>query len=100
MEQLLASSSSWMNLLGSVGILFAGHIANKYIIPFLKIGKRKQYAQYIATIADEVTDDLKSKYEEKEWLKHLDEAVDMLISICDISPVIATRAVKAAAARK
>jgi hypothetical protein len=100
MESIFGNSGSIFNLLGSIGILLVGHLANKYVIPFLKIGKRKQYAQYIAAIANEVTDDLQSKYPEKEWLKHLDEAVDSLISICDISPEIARRAINAVVGRK
>lgn len=47
----------------------------------------------------EITDDLKMKYPEKEWLKHLDEAVDSLISICNISSEIANRAINASASR-
>ncbi len=100
MESFISNSGSLFNLLGSIGILVAGHLVNKYILPFLKIGKRRQYAEYIAVIASEVTDDLKQKYPEKTWLKHLDEAVDILISICDVSPAVARRAVNAAAGRK
>ena len=86
MDSFFSQGTSWLGLLGSAGILVLGHVANKYVIPFLKIGKRNQYAQYIATIADEITDDLKNKHPQKEWLKHLDSAVDMLITICNISP--------------
>ena len=100
METLFGQPSSWLSLLGSIGIIFAGHIANKYVIPFLKIGNRKDYAQYIAAIADEITDDLKNKYPEKEWLQHVDAAVDSLIAICDISPQVARRAINAAMSRK
>ena len=76
MESFLFQPQSWLGILGSVGLVLAGHIANKYVIPYLKIGKRQQYAQYIAVIADEVTNDLKEKYPEKDWIKHIDEAVD------------------------
>ena len=100
MESLFSNSGSLFNLLGSIGIIVAGHLANKYILPFLKIGKRRQYAEYIAVIASEVTDDLRQKYPDKSWLKHLDEAVDSLIAICDVSPAVARRAVNAAAGRK
>lgn len=100
MDSIFSNTSSWMGLLGSIGALIIGHVANKYLIPFLKIGKRKQYAQYIATIADEVTDDLRNKYPEKDWLQHLDEAVDLLVSICEISPQVARRAISAAMNRK
>lgn len=97
---LLQDPTSWLGMLGSVGLMLLGHLANKYVIPFLKVGKRKQYARYIAAIADELTDDLKNRYPEKEWLKHIDEAVDSLISICGVSPDIARRAVSAAVGRK
>ncbi len=100
MESFLLDSGSWLGLLGSVGLLLAGHLAKKYVIPFLSVGNRKQYASYIATIADELTDDLRAKYPDKEWLQHLDEAIDTLIEICGISEDIARRAINASAARK
>ncbi len=76
MEPILTHPDSWLSLLGTVALLIGTYIANRYVVPFLKIGKRQKYAQLIATIADEVTDDLRNKYPEEEWLKHLDEAVD------------------------
>ena len=100
MEAVLSQAGSWAGLLGSVALVLATYVANKYVIPFLKVGKRQHYAQFIATIADEVTDDLRNKYPNKLWLKHLDEAIDRLITICDVSPEIARRAISAAAARK
>ena len=100
MGSFFSQSTSWLGLLGSIGFLFAGHVANKYIIPFLKIGKRKQYAQFVATIADDVTDDLRNRYPQKEWLKHIDDAVDTVISICGISPQAARRAISASMNRK
>lgn len=100
MESFLLQTGSWLGLLGSIGLLLVGHMAKKYVIPFLKIGKRQQYAQFIAIIADEITDDLKNKYPDKVWLKHLDEAVDSLIAICSVSPEIARRAINASVARK
>ena len=36
----------------------------------------------------------------REWLKHLDEAVDRIAEVCDISQEIALRAARAAASRK
>jgi hypothetical protein len=93
-------SSSWLGLLGSVALLVAANVARKYVIPFLQVGKRQKYAEYIATIADEVMDDLKQTYPEKAWLKHLDEAVERLAAICGISADIARRAVNAAVSRR
>ena len=100
MESLFSQPASWLGLISSTGLLLLGHVANKYVIPFLKIGKRKQYAQYVATIADEITDDLKNRYPEKDWVKHLDSAIDTLISICNISPQVARRAISASLSRK
>ena len=100
LESILGSSTSWFGLLGSIGLLVAGQIANKYVIPFLKVGKRKSYAGYIAAMADELTDDLRQKYPDKEWLKHLDEAIDLLTELCEISPEVASRAINASVARK
>ena len=100
MEAILSQPDSWVSILGSVAMLLAGWAANKYAIPFLKVGKRQKYAQFIATIADEVIDDLRNKYPDKKWLEYLDEAVDRLIAICGASPEIARRAISAASARK
>ena len=100
MESIFFNPGSWLGFLGSVGLALTAHIARKYIIPFLKIGKRQRYAGYIATIADEITDDLRTRHPNKQWLQHMDEAVDRLIDICGISPEIARRAIRASAARK
>ena len=61
-----------------------------------------RYAQFIAYIADDVTDELAAKYPEKEWLRYLDEAIDKVIEICGLqdSSEVAKRAVNAAIARK
>jgi len=99
-EGLFLQPGSWFSVLGSLGLVLAGHVVSKYVIPFLAVGRREQYARYVALIADEVTDDLRGKYPDKEWLKHLDEAVDRLISICGIAPDVARRAVNASAVRK
>jgi hypothetical protein len=99
-DPIISGTGSWLTVLGSVGLLLAGHLARKYIIPFLQIGKRQRYAQFIAAIADEVTDDLRNRYPQRAWLKHLDEAIDALVAICGVSSEIARRAVNAAVARK
>lgn len=100
MEGLFLQPGSWFSVLGSLGLVLAGHAVRKYVLPFLTIGRRERYARYIARIADDVTDDLRGKYPEKEWLRHLDEAVDRLISICGIAPDVARRAVNASVVRK
>ena len=100
METLFSQPGSWLSILGSTALLLAGWVANKYVIPFLRVGEKQKYAEFVAIIADEVTDDLRGKYPDEQWLKYLDEAIDRLITICGVSPEIAKRAISAAAARK
>lgn len=100
MEGLFSQPGSWFSVLGSVGLILAGRVVTKYVIPFLSVGRRERYARHIAFIADDITDDLRGKYPDREWLKHLDEGVDRLISICGIGPDVARRAVNASVARK
>ena len=99
MEAFLLQPTSWLGVLGSLAVILAGHIATKYVIPFLSVGKRQRYAELIAMLADEITDELKSKYPQ-DWINYLDQAVDKLIMILGIDSDIARRAVNAAAARK
>lgn len=99
-ESVMQNSGGWLGLLGSIGLLLVGHVATKYVVPFLKVGKRQSYARFITAIADELTDDLRQKYPERVWLQHLDEAVDLLVSICETTPDIARRAISASASRK
>lgn len=100
METILTNDGPWIGIIGSISLLLLTHLTRNYIIPFLQVGKRRQYARYIAAIADEVTDDLKARYPENEWLSHLDDAVDRIIEVCEISPEIARRAAHAATYRK
>ncbi len=99
------------NLLGDNLIALAGgiwavlgvivsFIAKQYLAPLMKVEKKRKYAGWIAAIADEITDDLVSKYPGRKWLQELDRAVDKIIDICNIDREIAERAIKAAAARK
>ncbi|SYZ72437.1 conserved hypothetical protein [Candidatus Zixiibacteriota bacterium] len=74
--------------------------AKKYLAPYLKVESRRRYAEYIAVIADEITDDLVQRYPDNGWMKRLDEAVDKLIDVCGIDSEIAKRAVSAALSRK
>lgn len=91
---------SLLEILGTIGLTLAGFLAQKYVIPFLSVGKREKYARFVATIANEVLSDLKARYPEKKWLEHLDEAVRTLAEICGVSPEIARRAINAAAGRQ
>lgn len=100
MDSILGDSNSLWGLLGTVGLTLLTYAANRYVIPWLKVGHREQYARYVAAIADDLTDELRLKYPDKVWLKHLDEAVDALIQVCGISREVALRALQAAAARK
>lgn len=99
MIDLLTDTSFW-GVVASLVLMIITALAKAYLVPFLKVGKRERYARYIAIIADELTDDLRARYPEKEWLRHLDEAIDGLIDVCGISTEVAQRAVRAAAARK
>ena len=100
MDSIVTEPNSWLGVLSSVALLIATYVVKKYVIPFLQVGKREKYARFIATIADEVTDDLRGRYPNEEWVKHLDEGIDRLIEICGVSQEIARRSVGAAAARK
>jgi hypothetical protein len=90
-------------LLGGGGAIFSALVvwlARQYLVPYLAVEKRRRYAEYIALIADEVTDDLIRKYPESDWMKRLDEAVDKIMEICGIEDEIARRAASAAISRK
>ena len=100
METFALGGNSWLGLLGSLGLMLVSYLAKRYVIPFLQVGKRQQFAQYITAIADEVIDELRLKYPERQWLAHLDEAIRTLAEICGISVDIAERAIRASAARK
>ena len=100
METLFTQAGSLGGVLASIGLTLATYLANKHLIPFLKVGRRQKYARHIGAIADEVTDELRLKYPDRQWLAHLDEAIDTLRDICQVSSEIAGRAVRAAAGRK
>jgi len=98
-----AASSSSLTLSdgvwGLLGIAVA-LLGKAYLVPFLVLAKRRKYAEWIAHIADEVTDDLSARYPDKKWIEFLDESVDTLMGICDIPKETAERAVMAATSRK
>jgi hypothetical protein len=92
-----------IGLLGGFGAVFMTLIiwfSKKYLVPYLKVEKRRRFAEFIAVIADDVTDELVRKYPDQDWIKKIDEAVDKLIEICGINTEVARRAVTAALARK
>lgn len=100
LEMLLTNAVAWTGAVGSIILLLVGYLTRKYLVPLLQVARHRKYAKWIAGIADEVTDDLRQRYPENTWLEHLDEAVDKIIEICDISSQIAHRATRAALARK
>jgi len=86
--------------LGALLLLVLGWMVKRYLVPFLDTELRKQMAQYVLLIADEVTDQLVAKYPENELLKWLDQAVDKIMEITGVSREVAVRAAQAALARK
>lgn len=81
-----------------IGILVL--VVVRYLVPWLQVAKRKNYADHIFRIADQVTDDLKEKYPNNGWLGFLDTAVDKVMAICHVDKEIAKRAVNAQVTRK
>lgn len=100
LETLLTNGLAWGGMIGSVILILVSHLTKKYLIPFLLIGRRREYARWIAIIADEATDDLRGRYPENEWIQHLDEAVDKIMEVCQISGEIARRSARASITRK
>ncbi len=100
LEGLLTNVVAWTGAVGSIILLLVGYFTRKYLVPFLQVARHREYARWIAVIADEVTDDLRARYPENEWLQRLDEAVDKIIEICDVSRQIGRRATQAALSRK
>ena len=97
-------------LAGNIGALLGGvtsaltavigWVGLKYLAPLLQVGKRRQYAQWIALIADEVTDALVARYPNNRWVERINEAVDDLCNATGINTDISRRAVDAALSRK
>lgn len=75
-------------------------VATKYVIPWLKVARRKAYADHIFRIADDITDDLIERYPDNKWLNFLDQAVDKLMEICNVNKSVAKRAVNAQVTKK
>ena len=75
-------------------------LAKAYLVPFLATGRAKNYAEWVARIADDVTDDLIKKYPGSRITSFLNDAVDEVMKICNIQKATAQRAVNAAVQRK
>ena len=89
-----------LEIFSGIFISFMLWFAKRYVAPYLKVEKRHRYAEYIAIIADDITDDLVRNYPDKEWAKRLDEAVDKIMVVCGVDDEIARRAASAAFSRK
>ncbi len=86
-------------LIGVLGLLVA-FLGKNYLLPLMKIERSRRFAGWIALLADEITDELVSRYPGNAWVKFIDDAVDSLMEICGISEQIASRAINSALARK
>lgn len=93
-------SMSILSVLGSVGVLLGGWAVRTYVLPFLKVGKRAQFARLIVVLADDLVNELKAKYPDKVWLERLDEAIEKLAALCELDLAVARRAILAASARQ
>ncbi len=92
-------SSVWPGL-GSLGLLLLGWVVQKYLVPYLSTEKRKNLAEHILLMADEVTDYFILKYPKSNWSEWIDQAVEQIIQITGVDREVAVRAAKAAIARK
>ncbi|OGC77514.1 MAG: hypothetical protein A2145_00325 [candidate division Zixibacteria bacterium RBG_16_40_9] len=92
-------SALWPGL-GSLGLLLLGWVVQKYLVPYLSTEKRKNLAEHILLIADEVTDYFILKYPKSNWSEWIDQAVEQIIQITGVDREVAVRAAKAAIARK
>ena len=91
---------SFENALLAILSMLVVFIGKNYLLPFLRVERRRRYAKWIAHLADEVTDDLVSRYPNKRWMKFVDESVDKLMEICGIDKNVAGRAINSAICRK
>lgn len=96
MFDILTIGNGLSLLIGAILLYFA----KKYLVPFLKVGKNRRYAEWIAQLADEITDDLMTRFPKQEWLRYVDDAVDKLMELCGIEKEIARRAVNSSLERK
>lgn len=96
----MTDPGGWLSLLGTLAVTALGYVTQRYVVPFLKVGRRQRYAEYVAAIADDAIDELRSKYPDKQWLVHLDEAVETVVRVTGLSQDVSRRSVRAAAARR
>ncbi len=91
---------SFENAILAILSMVVAFVGRNYLLPLLMVEKRRRYAKWIAHLADEITDDLLARYPDNRWMKFVDESVDKLMEICDISKDVAGRAVNSALRRK
>lgn len=89
-----------IDIFGAIFMALIVWFARQYLAPYFKVERSRRYAEYIAAIADDVTDDLVCSYPDKEWVKRLDEAVDKIMAVCGVEGEIARRVASAALSRK
>jgi len=99
-DQIINHLPALIDILGAIMMALVVWFARRYLAPYLKVEKSRRYAEYIAAIADDVTDDLVRSYPDKEWIKRLNEAVDKIKAVCGVEDEIARRAASAALSRK
>lgn len=100
-----------IDLLGGVTVIVTtvlGYVIKKYVIPWLRVETRRRYAEYLAHLADEFTDDMVINHP-NTWWEEVDKAVDFVMERLGIAKetgkrlsneVIAKRVVTASLSRK
>jgi hypothetical protein len=93
----------WLSLKSGVFALLGVIVAwlgKTYLAPLLEVEKHRRYAQWIAQLADEITDDLVRRYPANRFLEFVDQAVDKLMEVCNIEREVARRAINSALQKK
>jgi hypothetical protein len=93
-------SDKGLEALGALLMLYLGLFIKKEIVPLLKDTRKREKAEYILVIADDVTDYFRLKFPSAHWSVWLDRAVDRIIEITGVGRDVADRAAKAAVARR
>ena len=96
MPGILSFENAILTFLGILAVF----LGKNYLLPFLRMEKRRRYALWIAHLADEISDDLLVRYPDNRWLKFVDESVDKLMEICGIDQEVAGRAINSALRRR
>ena len=98
---IFSTVSGWvLSGIGTLVTLIVAWLAKGYLIPYLSTERKRNMAKYILLIADEVTDYFRLKYPVVKWTEWLDQAIDKIIEITGTTKEVASRAARAAIARK